>query len=323
MPDIAPSLTRTWRLVTLFALVALAAPAGADAHLRSSVTAVDYRASVVSPSDAVKARVYQSDRALSVSAEPGHSVVILGYLGEPFARIAGGRVTVNAASLTAAGLGLLKGSRIGTGWRLRSRGSTFVWHDRRLNRLPPGVDRKAWTIPLRVDGRSTELTGQLIRVERPPVWPWILLGLPFVVSTAFLFARRRMLASVAAVAFGVTASVGMLVTAAGFALDSYSSGGKWVAVANELVFALVGIAFVLRGSPQARAIAGGALGFLGLGVGLSTVPVLLHGVVLSVLPGTLARLIVVVTISAGAAGTALGLLVFEHVLQQGGEEESL
>ncbi len=319
MPDIAPSLTRTWRLVTLFAFVALAAPAGADAHLRSSVTAVDYRASVVSPSDAVKARVYQSDRALSVS----HSVVILGYLGEPFARIAGGRVTVNSASLTAAGLGLLKGSRIGTGWRLRSRGSTFVWHDRRLSRLPPGVDRKTWTIPLRVDGRSTELTGQLIRVERPPVWPWILLGLPFVVSTAFLFARRRMLASVAAVAFGVTASVGMLVTAAGFALDSYSSGGKWVAAANEFVFALVGVAFVVRGSPQARAIAGGALGFLGLGVGLSTVPVLLHGVVLSVLPGTLARLIVVVTISAGAAGTALGLLVFEHVLQQGGEEESL
>ena len=311
------------RLVTVFVLLALAAPASADAHLRSSVTAVDYRASVVSPSDVVNARVYQSDRALSVTAGPGHSVVILGYLGEPFARIAGGRVTVNSASLTAAGLGLLKGSRIGTGWRLRSRGSTFVWHDRRLSRLPPGVDRKTWTIPLRVDGRSTQLTGQLIRVERPPVWPWILLGLPFVVSTAFLFARRRMLASVAAVAFGLTASTGMLVTAAGFALDSYSSGGKWVAAANEFVFALVGVAFVVRGSPQARAIAGGALGFLGLGVGLSTVPVLLHGVVLSVLPGTLARLIVVVTISAGAAGTALGLLVFEHVLQQGGEEESL
>src|SRR5207244_1377235 len=116
---------------------------------------------------------------------------------------------------------------------------------------------------------------------------------------------------------------GMLVTAAGFALDSYSSGGKWVAAANEFVFALVGVAFVVRGPPQARAIAGGARGVLGLGVGLSTVPVLLHGVVLSVLPGTLARLIVVVTISAGAAGTALGLLVFEHVLQQGGEEESL
>ena len=163
----------------------------------------------------------------------------------------------------------------------------------------------------------------LSRVARPPVWPWIVLALPFVTAAAFLIVRRRKLAPVAAVVFGVTASAGMLVTAAGFALDSYSSGGKWVAAANELVFVLVGIAFVARGSPAARGIAGGALGFLGLGVGLSTIPVLLHGIVLSVLPSTLARLTVVVTISAGAAATALGLLVFEAALDRGTEEESL
>ena len=97
----------------------------------------------------------------------------------------------------------------------------------------------------------------------------------------------------------------LLVTAAGLVLDSYASGGKWVAAANELVFALVGLAFVVWGSPQVRAIAGGALGFLGLGVGLSTIPVFCHGIVLSVLPSTLARLTVVVTISAGAAATAV------------------
>jgi uncharacterized low-complexity protein len=214
-------------LVALFAFVALAAPAGAAAHLRSSVTAVDYRASVVSHNVTVKARVYESDRALSVTAEPGHTVVILGYLGEPFVRLAEGRVTVNAASLTAAGLGLLKGSRPGKGWRLRSRGLTFVWHDRRLRGLPAGVDRKRWTIPLRVDGRPTRLTGVLSRVARPPVWQWIVLALPFVAAAAFLLVRRRSLAPVAAVVFGVTASAGMLATAAGFALDSYSSGGKW------------------------------------------------------------------------------------------------
>jgi hypothetical protein len=182
---------------------------------------------------------------------------------------------------------------------------------------------KLWTIPLSVDGRSTQLTGVLIRVARPPVWPWIVLGLPFVLSTVFVLTRRRALAPVAAVSFGLTASAGMLVTAAGLALDSYSSGGKWVAAANELVFALVGVAFVVRGSPQARAIAGGALGLLGLGVGLSTLPILLHGIVLSVLPDTLARLTVVVTIAAGAAATALGLFVFEHVLQGAGEDQSL
>jgi hypothetical protein len=285
--------------------------------------AVDYRASVVSHSAAVKARVYESDRALSVTAEPGHTIVILGYLGEPFVRLAEGRVTVSAASLTAAGLGLLKGSRHGTGWRLRAHGLTFVWHDRRLHSLPTGVERKVWTIPLRVDGRPARLTGELSRIERPPVWPWIVLGLPFVATAVFLLLRRRTLAPVAAVVLGVTASAGMLVTAAGFALDSYSSGGKWVLAANELVFVLVGIAFVVRGSRAARGIAGGALGFLGLGVGLSTIPVLLHGLVLSVLPGTVARLVVVLTISAGAAATALGLLVFEETLDRASEEDPL
>jgi hypothetical protein len=306
----------------LFALVALAAPAGADAHLRSGVVAVDYRASVVSPNPAVKARVYQSDRALSVTAEPGHTVVILGYLGEPFVRIGAGWVAVNAASLTAAGLGLLEGSLPGTSWRLRSRGETFVWHDRRLHGLPAGVDHKRWSIPLVVDGHSAQLTGELERIERPSVWPWIVLGLPFVLVTALLLLRRRMSrVRVAAVTLGVTSAVGMLATGAGFALDSYGSGGKWVAAANELVFTLVGIAFVVRGSRQVKAIAGGALGFLGLGVGLSKIPVFLHGVVLSVVPGTIARLIVSVTIFAGAAATALGLLVFEESFDRGSGEE--
>jgi len=287
------------------------------------VLAVDYRASVVSHNGAVKARVYESDRALSVTAEPGHTVVVLGYLGEPFVRLAGGRVLVNAASLTAAGLGLLKGSPRRTGWRLRARSLTFVWHDRRLRVLPAGVDRRRWAIPLRIDGRPARLTGELARIERPPVWPWIVLGLPFVAVAAFLLVRRRTLAPIAAVVFGVTASAGMLLTAAGFVFDSYSSGGKWIAAANEFVFVLVGIAFIARGSRAARGIAGGALGFLGLGVGLSTLPVLLHGLVLSVLPSTLARLSVVVTISAGAAATGLGLLVFEEALDRGSEEESL
>ena len=41
------------------------------------------------------------------------------------------------------------------------------------------------------------------------------------------------------------------------------------------------------------------------------------------LPDTLARLTVVVTIAAAAAATALGLFVFEHLLQGAGEEASL
>jgi hypothetical protein len=306
----------------VFACVALAAPAGAAAHLRSGVVAVDYDASVVSPNPAVKARVYQSDRALSVAVEPGHTVVILGYLGEPFVRLAAGRLAVNASSLTAAGLGLLNGSSAGTGWRLGSHTATFVWHDRRLRGLPAGVDHKRWASPLVVDGRSAHLTGELRRVVRPPAWPWIVLGLLFVLVTALLLlSRPRSWVRTAAVAFGVASAVAMLATAAGFALDSYGSGGKWVAAGNELVIALVRVAFIMRGSREARPIAGGALGLLGLAVGLSKIPVFRHGVVLSVLPGTIARLTVALTICAGAAATALGLLVFEQALERGPDED--
>ena len=56
-------------------------------------------------------------------------------------------------------------------------------------------------------------------------------------------------------------------------------------------------------------------------MGLSKIPVFLHGVVLSVLPGTIERLVVSVTISAGAAATALGLLVFEESFDRGSGEE--
>jgi len=73
---IPPSLTRTWRWLRSSRSSRSLHPPAPDAHLRSSVTAVDYRASVVSPSDVVKARVYEANRALSVTAGPGHGVVI-------------------------------------------------------------------------------------------------------------------------------------------------------------------------------------------------------------------------------------------------------
>jgi hypothetical protein len=153
-------------------------------------------------------------------------------------------------------------------------------------------------------------------VDAPPVWPWIALGLPFLVVTAFLLVVRPLRGvHVGAVAFGLAAAVGMVVTGAGFALDSYAAEGKWVEAANELVFALVGLLVIVRGRPDTRAIAGGALGLLGVAVGLSKLPVFLHGVVLSVFPSNLVRVVVALTIAAGAAATCLGLVIFTAVLE--------
>ena len=114
---------------------------------------------------------------------------------------------------------------------------------------------------------------------------------------------------------GLVAAAGLLATEAGFAFDSYASGGKWVESGNALVLALVGATVIARGSRDARAIAGGALGLLGLSLGLTKVPVLLHGVVLSVLPATVVRVAVVVTIWAGTAAVVAGLAVFSDALE--------
>jgi hypothetical protein len=125
---------------------------------------------------------------------------------------------------------------------------------------------------------------------------------------------------VGAIAFGVAAAIGLVVTGAGFAFDSYASEGKWVEAANELVFVLVGVLVVMRGKPDTRAIAGGALGLLGLGVGLSKLPVFVHGIVLSVLPATVARAAVALTIATGAAATCLGLVIFALAADRPEEE---
>ena len=76
----------------------------------------------------------------------------------------------------------------------------------------------------------------------------------------------------------------------------------------------------MRPTPDTRAIAGGALGLLGMAVGLSKLPVFFHGVVLSVVPSNLARAVVAFTIAAGAAATCLGLVIFSATLESPEDE---
>jgi hypothetical protein len=289
------------------------APA-ADAHVRSGLTAVDFRAGVSSSPGVLSVHVYDSDLALALTVAEGNDVVVLGHLGEPAIRIDDDGVAVNEASPTARGMGLVK--RSGRSWEHTSNRRSVVWHDSRLRGLPPGVDRGRWQVPLLVNGQRSRLAGEAWRVRAPSAWPWFVLGLPFVGAIALLLVLRRpQLFRSAAVSFGILSAAGAVVGAAGFAFDTYSSEGKWVEAANELIFVLVGVIVVVRGSPVTRALAGGALGLLGLAVGLTKIPVFLHGVVLSALPAGPARVLVALTIWAGAAATAAGLSVFADVLE--------
>ncbi len=81
--------------------------------------------------------------------------------------------------------------------------------------------------------------------------------------------------------------------------------------------------FLIRGSRDTKALAGGLLGVLALTVGLTKLQVLTHGIVLSALPGQLARLAVVLAISAGTAAAILATAVLVDLLRHYEEPKAL
>ncbi len=301
------------RVTVLVAGVALAVPAPAAAHLRTSRVAVGYRGTVSRVPRGLSARLYRADLALRLTVARGHRVVVLGYAGEPFLRLEHGEVLVNAASPTAAGAGL---TRSGAGWRVLARSPSVTWHDRRVRGLPGGVDRGAWSVPLVVDGRPGRLQGTIERVSAPSKVAWLVLGALFAAFTGLLLARRRQSTlRTACIVLGAISAAAALAIAIGSSAASTASEGVWAESGNEAVFLLAGAIFLFRGSRGARAIAGGFLGLVALAAGLTRLPVLWHGIVLSALPGQLARLAVVVAIGAGAAAAILGVVVFFDVLE--------
>jgi hypothetical protein len=304
------------RALLALALVALAVPGTAGAHLRTGRSAVDFRGTVQPSSLPVRARIYESDLAVRLTLAGRHRVLVLGYLGEPFIRLDPSGVYVNVASPTAAGTKLAsphpRSSR--PLWHQDWNRPIAVWHDARVR---AGEQTGRWRIPLAVDGRRAVLAGTIEHVDAPAWWPWLAIGAAFAAVTV-LGLRRRV---PAAAALGTLAAGATLLSSAGFALASTATQGAWLEAANEAVFALVGAWFVVRGSNATRGLAGGFLGLLALAAALTKLPVLLHGIVLSALPGGIARLAVVVAIAAGAGAAILGLVVFFDVLEHYEEPE--
>lgn len=288
---------------------ALAAPSTAAAHLRTGTVAVDDRARVVSRSHAFTAGVYLSDRALHLTVRRGHTVVVLGYLGGPFLRIDAAGVWIDDAAATARAAGLVpRGSPPGR--RLERGRHAVVWHDSRVQALPPGVRRASWTIPIVVDGQRRAIAGTVERLAAPALWPWLLVAaLVALVAGGAAHGRAR----VVAVAAGAAASACAVVAAAGFALGAYASPGTWIATVDEVLFALAGLAVLAWGPRGARVAIGGGLGVLGLAVGLSRGAIFLHPIVLSALPATLTRALVAVAVGGGLAAAIAGTASYARV----------
>lgn len=262
--------------------VALLFPPAAAAHLRSGTVAVDYRARIViRPVGPVSVGVYESDRALHVSARPGHSVVVFGYLGEPLLRIDDTGPATALHSPTAEAT------------RLVVHGRTAIWHDVRTS-------RPRWRVPMSVDGFSTVLTGTTTKLAHPALWPWLL-----VVAFVALVAVRS-----SPSVLGIASATAAVVVAAAFMASAYASPGTWIAGADEIFFIAAGLGVLRWGPPAARLPSALWLGLVGLAVGLSKGQVFLHALVLSALPGTVVRLGATIAIGAGLSAAVAGCIAY-------------
>lgn len=296
----------------------LLAPSGAAAHLRTGTVAVDYGASITSPrpapGNAFSVGIYQSDRSLHLGVRRGHTVVVLGYLGEPFLRIRAGGVAVDTRSPTAAAAGLVPHGRqpaSGNGWVLHRGWSSVTWHDGRVQQLRPGERRGTWRVPVIVDGRRESILGLVWRAPSPTLWPWLLavaLVAAVVVALTFRGGAARM--RVVCTTLGLASAASAVVVAAGFALSAYASPGTWIAGVDEALLAAAGAGVIAWGPQVARTAAGAGAGALGLAVGLSRGAVFLHPIVLSVLPGTVTRALIAVAVAAGLGAAAAGALFY-------------
>ena len=304
-------------------IAGLLAPPGALAHVRAGTIAVDYRASVgAATSAAFTASIDQSDHTLHLTRAPGHAILVLGYLGEPFARLDAQGVWVNGASPTALADGLLPRGDVvtspGPSWRLRGRGRTLSWRDSRAQQLPAGVARSAWAVPLVVDGRAAQLRGQLRRYPAPSLVVWGLLLAGLLVGGVWLaLLRRPDVTRAGALGSAALGAAVCPVLALGFALDASASPGTWIEGFNEIVFVGVGLVLLARGHETLRAGATVGLGLISLAVGLLDSVVFVHPVVLSLLPAALTRVLVVVAAGAGLVAIGLGAVGFAELIPAG------
>lgn len=297
-------------LLAALAALAVFAPS-ASAHLRSGTLAVDYRVSLQDASTpAYAARIYQSDHGLTLTVRPGHVVVLVGYLGEPVFRLDSAGLSINAASPTAVAVRLLRKQAAVNGsapvWRTQAGRRTATWHDARAQGLPPGLRTGVWHVPLLVDGRPARLEGELRRFARPAAWLWVMVLAVWLAAGGALLTTRRVADRRTAAAFSLVGAAAATLATIGFAVDAYASPGTWILGFDAIVFLVAGLAVVLRGPEHLRPAGAIGTGLVALAIGLFMIPVFLHPIVLSALPGTLTRLLTVGAIGSGLDAAALG-----------------
>ena len=293
--------------LSIVVIVCLATAGPAAAHSRAPTIALDYRVVLASVPPGMHADVVDGDRALQVRVDPPHRLLVRGLLGEPLLRFGPDGVWVNRSSPSATADRI---SRAGSGWALLSRGHTALWHDHRLA-PPAGLrdgQRARWSVPVVLDGDAARIGGTFTRVARPPLWPWLVTGVLVAAAVAAFARARPQRRAEEAAAVAAVAAVGALAASTAFATgDAIARPTEWLDVGASAMLALLAGAALLLRRRGLRTWAATIVGVVAAAIGLGSLSVFRHGVVISSLPASVARLATSIALVGGAAAVVLAV----------------
>lgn len=303
---------RLRRFLLIAAAAALIAPGAAQAH-RLTTVAVDYRVRVLAPPSGVQVAARDGGRKLELVADPAATVVVFGYANEPFLRFAPAGVLVSSSSPTAEAAGLVGG---GSGWVRLTAAHRFAWADQRTVPKPEGGGHTRWSIPLIADGRRTAIFGESWRPPGPATWPWLAGGLVLLLAAVVVLHGHRDRWRKGSLLLAGVAGAATTVSLAGLALaDIGSPAARWFQAIAVAAIAVGGIAIALR-RRGAAFVALGAVGVVAVLEAIAQLGVFRHPVVLSALPASVARLAVVVGLTAGLAAVAVTFFQADPVVRR-------
>jgi hypothetical protein len=300
----------------LLVCVALAVPASAAAHSRAPAVALDYRLILDSATKSlpgVSVSILDGDRDLHIRVR-GATVTIRGDLGESMLRITPSGTWVNRASVTAVAEKLT--TSLSHGWKKIASGAGYTWHEHRLGPPPYNGSQLGvvarFAIPATVDGKPVTIGGRFIRYRRPLLWPWLLGAAALAAAVALAVRRRPRVRCEVATVLGAIAGLAALAGLVSFdAADAPNGRVAWVQIVLGVGLAAVVYGALVRVRGVRRAHLGGIIGVAAAAVTLGALPVFQHGVVISLLPGTISRALCVLAFAGGAAAAATSYVTEE------------
>ena len=227
-----------------------------------SLHPTDWQSTIISiaPStDAVAIDVLNGGEAIRLTAQPGHTALILGYRNEPYLRItADGEVQANLKSPTwwsnksGTGSGSIPDSADPAAepeWETINSSGSVAWHDHRLHAMPGVTSGADWTVLVNVDEKPVVIRGQLTKLPSHGPFVELILGLIAAGTIVFLGFRCSWNTALVATLLGAVGAVivsigGWTSTPSGFATSWYPL------VASILALVLSLSCFVMRAASR-------------------------------------------------------------------------